>query len=65
MNYIKLAQKYAANHANEGSKLDALWVIALSLLSIAERLEEIATQHRVQPTTAGGETDGENSESGD
>jgi hypothetical protein len=55
MNYIKLAQKYAANHANEGSKLDAFWVIALSLLSIAERLEEIAAQHRVHPTTAGGE----------
>jgi hypothetical protein len=38
-------------------------VIALSLLSIAER-EEKAAQQSVQPTAAGGESADENSESG-
>ena len=36
MDYLKLAQKYAGNHNIEGCKEDAFWVIALSLLSIAE-----------------------------
>lgn len=49
MDYVKLAKKYAGNHSKAGSKEDALWVIALSLLSIAERE---AAQQGVQSDVA-------------
>ena len=36
MDYIDLAEKYAKRHAVEGSKEDALWVIALAILALAK-----------------------------